>query len=200
MNGNIATHAWHVGLGWTLTNAAGWLIGFGLMDYVMRGLGWFTDTTPLVAQGAIYTIGATILALWQWLPLRSRVDHPTTWVAATMLGFIAGWSGYRLIEFGLYRLVGEESIIGFILLFALIGFTVGLAQWLVLRKVLVQAGWWIMANVIGWALGTLAIVVQQFGLITFYTTFGLVSGVITGLCLVQLWRSSSSPLPEPGQA
>jgi hypothetical protein len=52
-------------------------------------------------------------------------------------------------------------------LFGLLGLSIGMAQWLLLRLRLAQAGWWIAANVVGWGLiglitpnGTLG----QFGL------------------------------------
>jgi hypothetical protein len=57
------------------------------------------------------------------------------WVLATTLGWAAGWalSGY-LTEF-------------------VIGLTVGLAQWVILRKQVQHSEWWILASALGWGAG-----------------------------------------------
>jgi hypothetical protein len=34
----------------------------------------------------------------------------------------------------------------------ILGFSVGVGQWLLLRRRLPQAGWWIVAHVVGWGL------------------------------------------------
>ncbi len=194
----LTTHAWLSGLGWTLANTAGWFLGYGLMDYVLRGLGWLSNTTPMAIQGVIYTAGAGILALWQWLPLRSRVHQPIAWLALSVLGFAAGWSGYRLVEAVTVRNAGEEGIAGPMLFFTVIGLAVGVAQWLMLRRALERAGWWVAANAVGWALGSLALFAVNAGPVAFYTLFGLLSGAVTGLCLALL--SDTSPTGEPSPA
>lgn len=41
------------------------------------------------------------------------------------------------------------------------GFVVGVAQWLVLRRYLPYAGWWILASALGWFLGTLVSITTE---------------------------------------
>lgn len=41
------------------------------------------------------------------------------------------------------------------------GLVVGVAQWLVLRRYLPGAGWWILASALGWFLGTLVLITTQ---------------------------------------
>ncbi len=59
------------------------------------------------------------------------------WVLATTLGWILGWA-----------LGGEIGI----------GTVVGIAQWLVLRPLVSQAGWWILASTAGWVVAWALIV------------------------------------------
>ena len=51
------------------------------------------------------------------------------WILATTLGWLAGWA-----------LLGEVGI----------GASVGIAQWLVLRREVANAGWWILASTVAW--------------------------------------------------
>jgi len=60
------------------------------------------------------------------------------WVLATTLGWIVGWA-----------VTGELAV----------GAVIGIAQWLVLRPQVHQAGWWILASTIGWAMGTAVVMV-----------------------------------------
>jgi hypothetical protein len=53
------------------------------------------------------------------------------WILATTLGWVLGW------------IVSELAV----------GFTVGLAQWLVLRDQFERSGWWVLASAVAWAAG-----------------------------------------------
>jgi hypothetical protein len=65
------------------------------------------------------------------------------WTLTNVLGFSTG-IGLSLILFGI---VGETAS------FVAFGATVGLAQWLVLRKYFQSSGWWILATALGGAVG-----------------------------------------------
>ena len=52
------------------------------------------------------------------------------WILATTLGWLAGWA-----------VLGEVGI----------GAAIGVAQWLVLRREVANAGWWILASAVAWA-------------------------------------------------
>ncbi len=80
------------------------------------------------------------------------------WVLATTVGWAIGWA-----------LVGEIGV----------GAVVGIAQWLVLRQLLQQAGWWIWASTVGWAIGWAMIVT---GVIV-PPNIGVVASVVAGLVL-----------------
>lgn len=102
-----------------------------------------------------------------------------------------------------------------------IGFYVGLIQWLILRKRVPRAGWWVLANMVGWPLGlgvvwllnwAIPTVLQKVvpievgvlvGTITGLLMGGLVLGLITGIVLTWLLKEipplpgSRNSLPPP---
>jgi hypothetical protein len=72
------------------------------------------------------------------------------------------------------------------------GFSIGLAQWLLLRLRLSWAGWWIAANILGW--GLLGLVtpgesIGQFGLLT----LGLLPACATAAMLAWLMNEVRRP-------
>jgi uncharacterized membrane protein len=78
------------------------------------------------------------------------------WVLATTVGWAIG-----------FTLAGEIGI----------GAVIGLAQWLVLRQLLYQAGWWIWASTVGWAIGWTMIVTG----VLLPPDSGIVGSVVAGL-------------------
>ena len=73
--------------------------------------------------------------LWLW------------WVVAGMVGWAAGWGvGWAVVEF----LSTDIAVAGYVGVIA--GVTVaGVLQWLVLRRQVAQAVWWIVASIVGGA-------------------------------------------------
>ena len=88
-------------------------------------------------------------------------------------------------------------------------FVVGVLQWLVLRRQVARAGWWVVANVVG--LGVF-VVASGFIMITVDLVVGFVGtvvsevvgmamyGVITGIVLVQLLRQRAGDADDAASA
>ena len=107
----------------------------------------------------------------------------------------------------------SSSITGPLVIGALLGFAMGILQWLMLRRTFRRSGWWILASVLGWGLGSVAanlliflapswipdIVLQsQWQFIIVYGLsgaigLGLVLGLITGGTLIWL---AKKPQPD----
>jgi hypothetical protein len=86
----------------------------------------------------------------QYLLLRRHLARMGWWIAATTLGLLMGLVAGRLMLFGMHSTL-DATWLG-VLATALIGGSMGLAQWLVMRQLVRHAAWWIVANVLGWGI------------------------------------------------
>lgn len=131
--------------------------------------GWLLGNFLL--SGLTLVISGFMVAVFQWLVLQGRVSRPWLWIITTTIGWTAGY----LITF--YLLPPElESFTGMI-----IGLAAGIAQWIVLRRELHWAGWWIVFSMIGWTTGM--------NLIPGIFSTGIMAGTLTGICLEVLLRN-----------
>jgi len=137
---------------WIMATTWGWLLG-----------------RLILPQLALVIAGVSI-GIFQWLVLQGRVSRPWRWIPSTSLGWIAGY----LIA--LYMIPEAFMLEGMV-----IGLTTGVAQWLLLRRELHWAGWWIVFSVIGWITG--------FTLFPGIFSTGIMAGALTGICLEVLLRN-----------
>jgi len=93
--------------------------------------------------------------LLQYVLLRRYLPRIGAWILASAAGGLLG----AFLIFGWLRVAAYWGAAGTIVeslaidsAFIVLGFSVGVGQWLLLRRRLPQAGWWIVANVVGWGL------------------------------------------------
>lgn len=104
-----------------------------------------------------------LIGFVQYGLLRRFIADIGWWVLATVLSWFPLLLGNALIQFGLVEAPNEPSSID--VNFLLLGLSIGIGQWLVLRGRVSQAGWWIAANVAGWGLfGLIFANVNRWGL------------------------------------
>lgn len=97
-----------------------------------------------------------LMGLAQYVLLRTYLPRMGWWVLATA----GGWSlGLVLMSIVIFRaltyFLGDEAIYAswaIPLALILMGLSIGFGQWLLLRRRLPRAGWWIAANALGWGL------------------------------------------------
>ena len=133
-------------------------------------LGWLLGS--LLFYGIPIVISGVAIAAFQWAVLYKRIHKAWRWAILSSLAWIAGY-----ILFVVF-LPGE---MGF-LLGPLLGGLVGLGQWTILRKETEWAGWWIVISIMAWTTGLT--------LLPGLLSSGALSGAITGLSLVILFRNS----------
>lgn len=84
----------------------------------------------------------------QYLLLRRHLPRMGWWIAATTAGLLLGFVGGRLLFRTLHT--NLDTLLLEILMTVLLGGSMGLVQWLLLRQRVRHAAWWILANVLGW--------------------------------------------------
>ena len=192
---------------WVGASAAGELVGLPLAVLIVStAIGTVADGASLIliVAGALAgLVNGVIVGGLQWLALRRLVQRLSgwQWTLATALGSALPWALGLSMRSSLRLAQGnDEAVLGAALLMGLLtGVVLGSAQWLVLRRVLHQAGWWMPASVLAWLQGLVVLVggasliqtgTPLWGLLIVSGVSGLVigslGGMITGIVLVAL--------------
>src|SRR5512143_3297428 len=103
-------------------------------------------------------IAGILTGLLQYWLLRRYLPQMGWWVAATAAGWFLGVALATVP--GLLHWTSPFSTLDAALF--VMGFSIGLLQWLLLRRRVPRAGWWIAANIAGWGLLTLITVGNAF--------------------------------------
>jgi hypothetical protein len=122
-----------------------------------------------------------LTGLLQYGLLRRYLPQMGGWVAATsggwllgaFLALLPGWLNWTNPLFTM------DSA------FIVMGLSIGAGQWLLLRRHLPRAGWWIAANVAGWGLLTLMTAGNSIGQLELFT-LGFLPASVTALVLAFL--------------
>jgi hypothetical protein len=149
-------------LQWILATALGWILGSLLLPYISA-----------FAAG----VGAGIM---QWPVLYHRIPRAWRWPVATAIAWVGG---------SLLLLIAVPADVQILLAGLLLGPIVGLAQWLILRREVYWAGWWIVISTIAWITGLT--------LLPGILSTGALAGALTGLALNLLFHY---PRPAEVQA
>jgi hypothetical protein len=143
---------------------------------------------------AIYTfvpVLGLLTGVIQYGMLRRYLPGMGWWVLAT----IGGWLlGMLLIAIPIW-LHWTDGSINLDLAFILMGLGIGVGQWLLLRRLLPRASWWIGANVVGWGLlglMTTGNTLDQFGLFT----LGSIPACVTAAMLAVLMNQVKPTQPD----
>lgn len=163
---------WRLWRGWVAANAIGELgLGVAVAAWVFLGPAIQSAAGRLVPWAAAawgVLAGTVIEGLWvgiaQWAVLRHVFPSGTgrAWVLATTIAACVSWSGGMAFlaassaQAGSIPLPEASGIAQYALMMLMgagLGLTLGIPQWWVLRRHARQAGWWVLANLVAWALG-----------------------------------------------
>ncbi len=157
MNTERAQVGWGFWVWWVLATFVGSVVGV-VVGVAVLG--------PVF--GAVGLAGAGVM---QWLVLRQQLSRSGGWILASSVGLALG------LVVGVARsAAGGDDAEAAVVSLAVLGASVGIAQWLVLRRQVSRAGWWILVNVVGLAVG-LAATLVVFGV---GDGNGNVGGAVTG--------------------
>lgn len=145
--------------GWTAANVLGWgfslllfiSVGWGLQGRLERSIG---DAPAALVGFALAGMAAgAILGLLQGLALRGTGVPLLRWAGATAGGYALGLGLMMAIMAALDPGPRFDPLVLPVLL--LPALLLAAAQWLVLRRALARAGWWVAAGALGFVLALL---------------------------------------------
>ena len=183
---------WGFWLQWVLASILGFAMGAAIGNAI----------TDLISMALFGAVGGFM----QWLVLRRQITGAGWWVLASTLGFaiapLAAIAGVMVMS-QVMSLDGNP-LTAPILLGVIFGVLSAIMPWLVLRRQLARAAWWVPAHLLGSLVG------GALGIVTFHAVsairyydfswamsgamFGAGLGAVTGITLLWLLRQ-----PVPGK-
>lgn len=168
---------------WMLASAVGYTAAIPLGFFVAASITTSPVLFNLIDGFIIGTINGVVTGMLQWLPLRQRFSQMNWWIIVSIIGFAGG------------GLLGEAEFFDRLILegtarLTMLGILVGTAQWLLLRRHVLKAERWIIANTLGWGMGAVigTLVSGSIAKILLFPVSGAVAGVITGQTLINMLR------------
>lgn len=138
-----------------------------------------------VVSGFIFSFP---ISLAQWLALRRISQTSILWVLTVPVGILIYFL-IGLIPNGLVQIVDDESIVFLTASYLMIGFTVGLLQWFILRRQFSGSSLWILGSTVGVGFSFWLILatdlINRSGIMAFIIG-ALVYPITTGLILLRL--------------
>jgi len=136
---------WRLWFLWLMAGAVGW--GWA-MD-----AGTFGEPRPIeilqsmpplsVSRYVSVAVGAAVVGVAQWLILRRYLTGSVRWVVASVAASAVGAVVVLLVG-----LVDTDA--GLLVGVSLYGLLAGALQWLVLKRQVARAGWWVLASSVAW--------------------------------------------------
>jgi len=158
----------------------------------------------------IYPLALASLVIGQWLVLRRKISRAGWWLLASPVGLVVtglGVVGGMILIFSVRGPSGVEEamgdVVGLGVFGAVTGTSLGIAQWLVLRRQVARAGWWVLVNTVyftvyfavGRAVGKAVADLDGSGALGIFVGVA-VYGAITGGVLVWLLRQPVTEEPS----
>jgi len=208
---------WRFSLAWVLASILGFAVGAVMGNAVAESITSMACTQsssdslvdrltnlpcilPMLDLALLVVILGLAGGFMQWLVRRRRIARAGWWAPASTLGFAIA----LVTAVGVGMSLGGDPMAAPILMGVVFGVLSGIMPWLVLRRQVARAGWWVPAHLlgslVGGALGIIAfhavilIGFYQFDWVAAGAMFGAGLGAITGITLDWLLRH-----PAPGK-
>jgi hypothetical protein len=154
---------WFFYPGWIVLSAISipiaWALAWALISQIIQAVGGTIQvggqthvTEDFLLLYVFFPPLGLISGLLQYLLLRRYLPRMGGWVAATLLGWLLLCVALGLVSALSSATLMVDSGLSTALAIVLIGGSLALPQWLVLRRRVGHAAWWIVASVLGWGL------------------------------------------------
>ena len=209
----------HTRLGWLAAGAALVLLSTGgafAADVINGGLWnafgdelnreWLFNVANAIA---LWLITGLLMGFGQWLLLRRWVDRARWWILAST----AGWGGAIALgatAYGIFAMELRWEVVGIAVALPVIFLGAGLFQWLLLRRWVRRAGWWLLASglssftplVLSYVLYVVLQPQVNDGGISpaILALDSVLRGVFSGVALVLLFAQAGNPSQRLGRA
>ncbi len=161
---------WFFYLGWVVLNViavvTAWYIAWALISQITKIIGGTIQvggqsriTEDFLFVCVLFPIIGLLTGIFQYTLLRRYLPHMAWWIAATLLGWLIPFvTGYFIIAI----LAQKNDTFSIMLGMFLIGTTMVVPQWWMLRQRVRYASWWILAHGFGWCMtGLLNLVTSE---------------------------------------
>jgi hypothetical protein len=154
-NQGILSFDWALFYFWLMATTVGWVLGWLVLP-----------TISVVTAG----VGAGVM---QCFVLYRRMPGALRWILATAIGWLAGLViVIPVVPPGMGFLSG-----------AVMGATVGAAQWVLLRRQVHLAGWWIVVSILAWSTALSLAPASGSNALPPLVLSGIMPAVVTGITL-----------------
>ena len=151
---------WFFYLGWVALNVIAviiaWYIAWALMSQITKIVGGTIQvdgqshiTEDFLLVYVLFPIIGLLTGVFQYTLLCRYLPHMAWWIAATFLGWLMPFvTGFFIIAL----LAQKNDTFSIMLGMLLIGATMALPQWWMLRHRVRHASWWLVAYGLGWCM------------------------------------------------
>ena len=126
------------------------ILGFSALAISLLVLPSLMSISGIVVSTLIISIP---ISLAQWIALRRIFPISILWILTIPIGLLLVVLIYQVIPDGLWQIVEDESPAVLTVSFLIMGFTIGLPQWLILRRQFSSSSIWLLGSSIGVAVG-----------------------------------------------
>ena len=170
MNANNEKPRWSFYLGWVVLNfiavVMAWYIAWALISQITKFIGGTIQvdgqsriTEEFLFLYVFFPIIGLLIGIFQYTLLHRYLPHMAWWIAATFLGWLMPFVTGSII---IAMLSQKNDTFSIMLGMLLIGATIVVPQWWMLRQRVCYAAWWILAYGFGWCVtGLLNLVTSE---------------------------------------
>lgn len=180
---------WRFWRRWVLATTIGWVVGI-VAAFIAAHL-VVQIVYPVLGYESNLVVGLCLGAVVGYVQRRFAPNPITAsgwWILSTSIGM-----GIPFVVVEIARAIWSGIPLGLVPILAVGGLITGLLQLRNMRRHSRRSGWWVLASIVGWGLGWLA---MEIGFGVGLLVGGALLGVVTGAAIVWLLQSPSSTEQE----